>query len=105
MASRSRASCRERDPCCLQADKGVNSYFPVCVYRFSANLLACLQDAEVCRLSAVEAAADRLRTQLAAADAAVGEKDATLSLLLSDKAYLSKEVQVGTLLLDAGPTA
>jgi hypothetical protein len=48
----------------------------------------------VSRLSAVEAGAERLRVQLAAADAAVGEKDATLSLLLADKAYLSKEVQV-----------
>ncbi|KAF6252466.1 hypothetical protein COO60DRAFT_1704276 [Scenedesmus sp. NREL 46B-D3] len=51
-------------------------------------------DAEVSRLSAVEAAAERLRVQLAAADAAVGDKDSTLSLLLADKAYLSKEVQV-----------
>ncbi|WIA18914.1 hypothetical protein OEZ85_003586 [Tetradesmus obliquus] len=51
-------------------------------------------DAEVSRLSAAEAAAERLRVQLAAADAAVGDKDATLSLLLADKAYLSKEVQV-----------
>jgi hypothetical protein len=42
----------------------------------------------------VEAAAERLRVQLAAADTAVGEKDATLSLLLADKAYLTKEVQV-----------
>jgi hypothetical protein len=42
----------------------------------------------------VEAAAERLRVQLAAADAAVGDKDSTLSLLLADKAYLSKEVQV-----------
>lgn len=51
-------------------------------------------DAEVSRLSAVEAAAERLHVQLAAADAAVGEKDATLSLLLADKAYLTKGVQV-----------
>jgi hypothetical protein len=53
-----------------------------------------MQEAEVSRLSAVEAAAERLRAQLAAADAAVGDKDSTLSLLLADKAYLSKEVQV-----------
>jgi hypothetical protein len=57
-------------------------------------LLLLLQEAEVSRLSAVEAAAERLRVQLAAADAAVGDKDSTLSLLLADKAYLSKEVQV-----------
>lgn len=48
-------------------------------------------------MSGVEAAANRLRAQLAAADAAVNEKDATLSLLIADKAYLSKEVQVGNL--------
>lgn len=53
-----------------------------------------LQESEVSRLSGIEAAAARLRTQLAAADTAVNEKVATMSMLISDKAYLSKEVQV-----------
>eukprot|EP00878_Enallax_costatus_P027150 GHUV01029204.1.p1 GENE.GHUV01029204.1~~GHUV01029204.1.p1 ORF type:complete len:507 (+),score=193.43 GHUV01029204.1:240-1760(+) len=51
-------------------------------------------ESEVARLSGIEAAAERLRAQLAAADAAVNEKVATMSLLISDKAYLTKEVQV-----------
>lgn len=47
------------------------------------------------RLSGIDASADRLRVQLAAADAALSDRDATLQLLTADKAYLSKEVQVG----------
>jgi len=53
-----------------------------------------LQEAEVSRLSGIDASADRLRAQLAAADAALSDRDATLQLLTADKAYLSKEVQV-----------
>jgi len=52
------------------------------------------QEAEVSRLAGIEAAADRLRAQLSAADAAVADKDSTMALLLSDKAYLTKEVEV-----------
>lgn len=48
------------------------------------------------RLSGVEAAADRLRAQLAAADTALSDRDATIRLLNADKAYLSKEVQVSS---------
>jgi len=48
----------------------------------------------VSRLSGIDASADRLRAQLAAADAALSDRDATLQLLTADKAYLSKEVQV-----------
>jgi hypothetical protein len=55
----------------------------------------CLQEAEVTRLAGIEAAADRLRGQLAAADASLSERDSTIQLLTADKAYLSKEVQVG----------
>eukprot|EP00775_Hariotina_reticulata_P002520 gene2521-2822_t len=51
-------------------------------------------EVEVSRLVGIEAAADRLRTQLSAADAAVAEKDSAMTLLLSDKAYLTKEVEV-----------
>lgn len=51
-------------------------------------------EAEVSRLSGIDASADRLRAQLAAADAALSDRDATLQLLTADKAYLSKEVQV-----------
>lgn len=46
------------------------------------------------RLSGIEAVADRLRGQLAAADASLSERDSTVQLLTADKAYLSKEVQV-----------
>lgn len=79
------------------AQTATHVHAPTCVvwYEPAAFPVICCQDAEVSRLSAAEAAAERLRVQLAAADAAVGDKDATLSLLLADKAYLSKEVQVG----------
>lgn len=56
-----------------------------------------LQEAEVTRLAGIEAAADRLRGQLAGADASLAERDSTIQLLNADKAYLSKEVQVGGL--------
>jgi hypothetical protein len=48
----------------------------------------------VTRLSGIETAADRLRGQLAAADASLSQRDSTVQLLTADKAYLSKEVQV-----------
>lgn len=47
------------------------------------------------QLGGIEAAADRLRGQLAAVDASLSERDSTIQLLTADKAYLSKEVQVG----------
>lgn len=53
------------------------------------------QESEVTRLAGIEAAADRLRGQLAAADASLSERDSTIQLLNADKAYLSKEAQVG----------
>jgi hypothetical protein len=49
----------------------------------------------VSRLSGIEAASERLRGQLASADASLAERDAALQLLNADKAYLSKELQVG----------
>jgi hypothetical protein len=52
------------------------------------------QETEVARLAGMEAVADRLRGQLAAADASLAERDSTIQLLAADKAYLSKEVQV-----------
>lgn len=54
----------------------------------------CLQEGEVTRLAGIEAAADRLRGQLAAADASLSERDSTIQLLNADKAYLGKEAQV-----------
>jgi hypothetical protein len=54
-----------------------------------------LQEGEVTRLAGIEVAADRLRGQLAAADASLSERDSTIQLLNADKAYLAKEAQVG----------
>lgn len=53
-----------------------------------------LQEAEVTRLSGIEAVVDRLRGQLAAADASLSERDSAVQLLTADKAYLNKELQV-----------
>jgi hypothetical protein len=39
---------------------------------------------------------ERLRAQLADADAALAERDAAMQLLNADKAYLGKELQVRT---------
>lgn len=65
--------------------------------------VACAQEAEVTRLSGIEAVADRLRGQLAAADASLSERDSTVQLLTADKAYLSKEVQVRMRTVDSWP--
>jgi hypothetical protein len=48
----------------------------------------------VARLSGREAAADRLRAQLAAADACLSDRDSSIQLLHADKAYLGKQAQV-----------
>jgi hypothetical protein len=80
---------------CLPIIVILDSWASMCYRRLTlSDVMLSSQETEVARLAGMEAVADRLRGQLAAADASLAERDSTIQLLAADKAYLSKEVQV-----------